>query len=54
MPRYERVIELNQDITKEEAKMRLKFLFTEYVLPRTYEERQKIYTEIAYLLEKVQ
>ena len=39
---------------KELAKIRLEYLLTDYVLPRDIKQRQKIYTEIGILLEKVQ
>lgn len=55
MPEYELEVEPNSEKTeKEQAKIRLEYLLTEYVLPEERTERQKIYTEIYILLEKVQ
>tara|TARA_Y100000816_G_C25925027_1_gene482395 strand:+ start:401 stop:568 length:168 start_codon:yes stop_codon:yes gene_type:complete len=55
MPEYELEVEPNtQKTEKDQAKNRLEYLLTDYVLPQKIEERQKIYTEIAVLLEKVQ
>jgi len=55
MPEYELEVEPNKEkIEKEQAKVRLEYLLTDYVLPKDIKQRQKIYTEIGILLEKVQ
>ena len=46
----------NFDVCKmnsDEAKTRLDYLLTDFILPRETEKRQKVYEEIALLLEKV-
>lgn len=54
MTKYELEVEPNAEKTeKEQAKNRLEYLLTDYVLPQKIEERQKIYTEIYILLERV-
>ncbi len=51
-------IELNKltpcVMNREQAKARLNYLLVDFVLPRESEKRQKVYAEIALLLEKVQ
>jgi len=44
----------HEKIEKQQAKIRLEYLLTEHILPKEIKERQKIYTEIGVLLEKVQ
>jgi hypothetical protein len=41
-------------MNREQAKARLNYLLVDFVLPRESEKRQKVYAEIALLLEKVQ
>ena len=41
------------NISREQAKARLNYLLVDFVLPRESEKRQKVYAEIALLLEKV-
>ena len=41
-------------MNREQAKARLNYLLVDFVLPREPEKRQRVYAEIALLLEKVQ
>ena len=42
------------NMNRKQAKARLNYLLVDFVLPREPEKRQRVYAEIALLLEKVQ
>jgi hypothetical protein len=56
MPAYELLVQPNNrnyQKKKEDAKIRLEFLLTEYTLPKDFILRQEIYREIVVLLDIV-